>query len=59
MPSRISSLIASPVAGALSMPHTLWPVAPDRTINICEWHFHPAELARPGFDASDAVVSGT
>ena len=37
------------------MVHTLWPVAPDRTINICEWHFHPAELARPGFDASDAV----
>ena len=26
-PSRMSSLIASPVAGALSMPHTLWPVA--------------------------------
>ena len=26
-PSRISSAIASPVAGALSMPQTLWPVA--------------------------------
>ena len=37
------------------MVHTLWPVAPDRTINVCEWHFHPAELARPGFDASDAI----
>ena len=37
------------------MVHTLWPVAPDRTINVCEWHFHPAELARPGFDAADAV----
>ena len=35
--------------------HTLWPVAPDRTINICEWHFHPEELARPGFTAADAV----
>ncbi|MEP6915706.1 MAG: aromatic ring-hydroxylating dioxygenase subunit alpha [Acidobacteriota bacterium] len=35
--------------------HTLWPIAPDRTINICEWHFHPAELAQPGFDASDAI----
>ena len=33
------------------MVHTLWPLAPDRTINICEWHFHPTELARPGFDA--------
>jgi len=27
LPSRISSLIASPVAGAFSMPQTLWPVA--------------------------------
>ena len=35
--------------------HTLWPLAPDRTINICEWHFQPAELARDGFDASDCV----
>jgi glycine betaine catabolism A len=35
--------------------HTLWPVAPDRTINICEWHFHPETLAQPGFDASDAI----
>ena len=26
-----------------------------RTINICEWHFRPEELARPGFDASDAI----
>jgi Rieske 2Fe-2S family protein len=37
------------------MVHTLWPVAPDRTINICEWHFHPDELARAPFDASDAI----
>src|SRR5687768_4139847 len=37
------------------MVHTLWPVAPDRTINICEWHFHPAEMARPGFSPDDAV----
>jgi Rieske 2Fe-2S family protein len=35
--------------------HTLWPLAPDRTINVCEWHFHPKELARPGFDPKDAV----
>ena len=35
--------------------HTLWPLAPDRTINICEWHFHPAELEREGFDPADAV----
>jgi Rieske 2Fe-2S family protein len=37
------------------MVHTLWPIAPDRTINICEWHFHPTELARPDFSARDAV----
>ena len=35
--------------------HTLWPVAPDRTVNICEWHFQPDELARAGFDAADCV----
>jgi Rieske 2Fe-2S family protein len=35
--------------------HTLWPVAPDRTINICEWHFHPDEIMRPGFTPADAV----
>jgi Rieske 2Fe-2S family protein len=37
------------------MVHTLWPIAPDRTINICEWHFHPDELRREAFDASDVV----
>ncbi|HET7617600.1 MAG TPA: aromatic ring-hydroxylating dioxygenase subunit alpha [Vicinamibacterales bacterium] len=37
------------------MTHTLWPVAPDRTINVCEWHFQPSELARDGFDPSDCV----
>ena len=35
--------------------HTLWPLAPDRTINVCEWHFHPTEVARPNFDPNDAV----
>jgi Rieske 2Fe-2S family protein len=35
--------------------HTLWPVAPDRTINVCEWHFHPATLAGPDGGISDAV----
>ena len=37
------------------MVHTLWPIAPDRTINVCEWHFQPAELAQLNFDPSDAV----
>lgn len=35
--------------------HTLWPRACDRTEIICEWHFHPDEMARPGFDPDDAV----
>jgi Rieske 2Fe-2S family protein len=35
--------------------HTLWPLAPDRTLNVCEWHFQPSELARPGFNPDDCV----
>jgi len=37
------------------MTHTLWPVAADRTINVCEWHFQASELATESFDASDCV----
>jgi Rieske 2Fe-2S family protein len=37
------------------MTHALWPLAPDRTRIVCEWHFHPDELARPDFDGRDAV----
>ena len=37
------------------MTHTLWPRAVDRTEIVCEWHFHPDEMARPGFDPSDAI----
>jgi Rieske 2Fe-2S family protein len=37
------------------MVNTLWPMAPDRTINVCEWHFQPSELERPGFDAADVI----
>lgn len=33
----------------------LWPQAPDRTRLACEWHFHPDEIARPGFVYQDAV----
>ena len=33
------------------MTHTLWPRAHDRTEIVCEWHFHPDELARPDFQA--------
>ncbi len=35
--------------------HTLWPQSAGRTINVCEWHFHPKELAELEFDPMDAV----
>lgn len=34
---------------------TIWPQAPDRTRLVSEWHFHPDEIARPGFVYEDAV----
>jgi len=37
------------------MIHTLWPRAVDRTEIVCEWYFHPAELAKPDFAADDAI----
>jgi Rieske 2Fe-2S family protein len=37
------------------MVHTLWPRAVDRTEIVCEWYFHPAELAKPDFVADDAI----
>ena len=37
------------------MTHTLWPRAVDRTEVICEWHFHPNEMAKPNFEAEDAI----
>jgi Rieske 2Fe-2S family protein len=37
------------------MTHTLWPKAVDRTEIICEWHFHPTEMAKPDFHAGDAI----
>ncbi len=33
----------------------LLPEAPDRTRIVCDFLFDPAEMARPGFDPSDAV----
>lgn len=33
----------------------IWPLAVDRTEVVCEWHFHPDEIAKPGFDPKDAV----
>jgi Rieske 2Fe-2S family protein len=37
------------------MTHTLWPKAVDRTEIVCEWHFHPDEMAKPDFQANDAI----
>ena len=34
---------------------TLWPLAPDRTDIVCEWHFHPDAIAAPGFDPRSAI----
>ena len=34
---------------------SLWPLAPGRTRVICDFLFHPDEMAKPGFDPSDAV----
>jgi len=37
------------------MAHRLWPLGVDRTRVVCEWYFHPLEMAKPGFQADDAV----
>lgn len=34
---------------------SLWPHAPGRTTVICDFLFHPEEMARPDFDPMDAV----
>lgn len=34
---------------------TMWPRAVDQTDIICEWHFHPDEISKPGFNPNDAV----
>lgn len=44
---------------SLAMDHaasfTLWPRSPDRTDIVCEFLFHPDEMAKPYFDPLDAV----
>ena len=34
---------------------SLWPTAPNHTTIICDFLFHPVEIAKPGFNPSDAV----
>ena len=38
------------------MTHALWPQAPDRTQIVCDWHYHPDDLAQPGFDPQNEVA---
>jgi phenylpropionate dioxygenase-like ring-hydroxylating dioxygenase large terminal subunit len=35
--------------------YTIWPLDPSRTRIVCDFLFHPSELALPDFDPSDAV----
>jgi Rieske 2Fe-2S family protein len=49
-PNLMVSLSADHVAA-----FTLVPKAPDRTLVVVDWLFHPDEMAKPGFDPSDAV----
>ena len=49
-PNLMLSLSADHVAA-----FTLWPHAPDSTTVVCDFLFHRDEIARPGFDPSDAV----
>ena len=34
---------------------TIWPQTLDRTRLVSEWHFHPDEIAKPGFVYDDAI----
>jgi Rieske 2Fe-2S family protein len=37
------------------MVHQLWPQAPDRTLIVCDWFFHPDAFVRPSFKPEDAI----
>jgi len=49
-PNFLLSLSAEHVAA-----FTLWPHDPERTTVVCDFLFHPSEMAKPDFDPSDAV----
>ncbi|HEY3928140.1 MAG TPA: aromatic ring-hydroxylating dioxygenase subunit alpha [Candidatus Koribacter sp.] len=34
---------------------TMWPHAVDHTEIVCEWHFHPDDISKPGFNPNDAI----
>jgi Rieske 2Fe-2S family protein len=50
LPNLMLSLSADHVAA-----FTVWPRSAGQTTVLCDFLFHPAELARPDFDSSDAV----
>jgi Rieske 2Fe-2S family protein len=50
LPNLMLSLSADHVAA-----FTVWPRSAGRTTVLCDFLFHPGELARPDFDPSDAV----
>jgi Rieske 2Fe-2S family protein len=35
--------------------HQLWPKAPDRTLIVCDWFFHPEAFDRSDFKPEDAI----
>jgi Rieske 2Fe-2S family protein len=37
------------------MVHQLWPKAPDRTLILCDWFFHPEAFEREIFRPEDAI----
>jgi Rieske 2Fe-2S family protein len=49
-PNFMLSLSADHVAA-----FSLWPESADQTTIICDFLFHPSEMANPGFDPADAV----
>jgi glycine betaine catabolism A len=49
-PNLLLSLSAEHVAV-----FTVWPRGPEHTSIVCEFLFHPEEIAKPDFDPSDAV----
>jgi len=51
LPNLMLSLAADHVVA-----FTVWPRAADRTTVVCEFLFHPDEMARPDFDPADAVT---
>lgn len=49
-PNFMLSLSAEHVAA-----FSLWPKSPSKTVVQCDFLFHPTEIAKPGFDPSDAI----